>query len=135
VVWAVQDPSVNWVVERSRRFLATARIALESGDPESAASRAYYALYHMTVLLLRVVRDIERDRWDHDQLHKAFLDEFCKLGFRFSRVDGQDWRDVMYTRIDADYGRTPLNRRRAQRCLEKAGRLIAKMRLEVEADA
>lgn len=82
--------------------MSTARSALENDDPESAASRAYYALYHVTVLLLRVVRGIERDRWDHDELQKAFLDEFCKLHFRFSRTDGRDWGDVMDTKV---YGR------------------------------
>jgi uncharacterized protein (UPF0332 family) len=123
------------VVERSGRFLSTARAALENDDPESAASRAYYAPYHMTILLLSVVRGIERDRWDHDQLQKAFLDEFCKLHFRFSRDDGREWGDVMDTRFTADYDRGPLNRRRALRSLERAERLIAKMRREVGADA
>jgi uncharacterized protein (UPF0332 family) len=131
----VLDPSIRLVVARSERYMNTARTALATGDPESAASRAYYALYHMTILLLRVVRGIERDRWDHDQLQKAFLDEFCKLHFRFSRDDGREWGDVMDTRFTADYGRVPLNHRRAQRSVERAERLIAKMRREVAGDA
>jgi uncharacterized protein (UPF0332 family) len=131
----VLDPSIRLVVARSERFLNTASTALANGDPESAASRAYYALYHMTVLLLRVVRGIERDRWDHDQLQKAFLDEFCKLHFRFSRDDGREWGDVMDTRFTADYGRASLNRRHALRSLERAERLVAKMRREVGGDA
>lgn len=129
------DPSIRRVVERSERFLNTGRAALESGDPESAASRAYYALYHMTVLLLRVVKDVERDRWDHEQLHHSFLNEFCKPHFRFSYGDGEDWRYVKDTRIRADYGREPLNTRRARRAIAKAERLIAKMRLEVGGNA
>ena len=131
----VLDPSIMPVVERSERFMNTASTALANGDPESASSRAYYALYHMTILLLRVVRGIERDRWDHDQLQKAFLDEFCKLHFSFSRADGREWGDVMDTRFTADYDRGPLNRRRALRSLERAERLIAKMRREVGGDA
>ena len=104
-------------------------------DPESAASRAYYALYHMTVLLLRVVRGIERDRWDHDQLLNTFLHEFCRLHFKFSRSDGEDWAYVLRTRFMADYGRDPLTRRRAQRSVERAERLVNKMLLEIAGDA
>lgn len=117
---------------RSERFLTTARVALETGDPESAASRAYYALYHMTIMLLREVRGIERVRWDHEELHRAFLDEFCKPGFRFSRSEGDDWRYVKDARIDADYSRRSVtDHRRAQRAIERAGRLASKMQVEV----
>ena len=135
MVSAVHDPHTGQVIDRVETYLKTARLALENDDSESAASRAYYALYHMTILLLRVVRGIERDRWDHDQLQKAFLDQFCKLHFSFSRADGREWGDVMHTRIDADYGRDPLNSRHVQRSIEKAHRLIGKMRREVGADA
>ena len=113
----------------------TASTALANGDPESAASRAYYALYHMTILLLRVVRARERDRWDHDQLLNTFLHEFCRLHFKFSRSDGEDWAYVLRTRFMANYDRDPLDTRRAQRAVERAARLVSKMRLEILRDA
>ncbi len=106
------------------RFLDTATAALESGDSESAASRAYYALYHITVLLLRAVKGIERERWDHEQLHRAFLDQFCMVGYLFRRQDGQDWEYVKISRIAADYGSNPLPAIRARRAIERARRLI-----------
>jgi uncharacterized protein (UPF0332 family) len=115
VLQAVLDPSTRRVTEKCERFLRTARTALDNGDPESAASRAYYALYHMTILLLRRVRGVERNRWDHEQLHKVFLEEFCRLHFRFSQADGDDWRYVKDSRIDADYGHEVFNERHAQR--------------------
>ena len=90
-------------MEKCERFLQTARNTLDSGDAESGASRAYYALYHMTVLLLSRVKGGTRDRWDQNQLHQAFLDEFCKPGFLFNRNDGNDWGDVMEVRLHADY--------------------------------
>ena len=129
------DPSIQLTVARSERALTTAKLALEAGDPESATSRSYYALYHMTILLLRVVRGIERDRWDHDQLHKAFLDQFCKLGFRFDMDAGRDWGKVKDDRIHADYGRHPMNDRSAQRCVERAEKLIVRMKAEVGINA
>jgi len=135
VVLAVQDPHIRQTIDRVETYLKTARLVLENDDPESAASRAYYALYHMTILLLRVIRGIERDRWDHDQLHNAFLNEFCKLHFKFSQVDGTDWAYVLRTRFMADYDRDPLDTRRAHRAVERAAQLVSKMRLEILRDA
>ena len=86
------DPSIGQVVTRAERYLATARLALDDGDPESVASRSYYALYHATILLLGVVRGITRERWDHDELHRMFLEEFCKRGFLFNADDAADRR-------------------------------------------
>jgi uncharacterized protein (UPF0332 family) len=127
----VLDPDISQVIDRVEQYLNTASLALENRDPDSASSRAYYALYHMTVLLLRVVWGVERDRWDHPQLHKAFLDHFCKSGFRFSQDDGREWGDVMQARINADYWLEHLRHRTALRSVDKARRLVNKMKIEV----
>lgn len=129
------DPSANQVVNRVQRFLASAKLCLDHGDAESAVSRGYYALYHMTILLLRVSRSVNRDRWDHDELHRVFLDQFCKLGFKFSITDGEDWARIKDARIDSDYSRGVVNLRRAQISIERAERLIIKMVHEVGANA
>ena len=134
-VQVVLDPSVQHAIGRAERFIATARLALEHGDPESAVSRVYYALYHMTILLLGVTRGITRGRWDHNELHRMFLDQFCKLSFKFNVDDGEDWGRVRDARIDGDYGRHVVTTRRAQRSIERAQRLISKIRSEVGADA
>ena len=123
----VLDPSIRRTVDRSRQYLNTARMALDNGDPESAASRAYYSLYHMTILLLRVVRGIERERWDHEQLHREFLDHFCRLGYLFGRQDGEDWDYVKNSRLEADYGESPLPPARARRAVERSRRLANDM--------
>ena len=131
----MQDPSTGPVIDRVERYLNTARLAIENGDPESAASRAYYALYHMTILLLKILKGIERDRWDHDELLNTFLQEFCRLHFKFSRSDGEDWAYVLRTRFMADYDRDPLNRGRAQRAVERADRLVSKIQMEIAGHA
>ena len=118
------DPRTEQIINKVVRYLDTATAALESGDSESAASRAYYALYHVTVLLLKTVKGIERERWEHEQLHRVFLDEFCKVGYLFRRQDGQDWEYVKISRIAADYGSNPMPAIRGQRAIETARRLI-----------
>ena len=85
----------------------------------------------MTILLLKILKGIERDRWDHPQLHKEFLDQFCKLGFRFNQDDGDDWGVVMQARLKADYWREQLRPRSALEAVAKAQRLVAKMGDEV----
>jgi len=129
------DPSTGQVVTPAERYLATARLALDDGDSESAASRTYYALYHATILLLRLVRGITRERWDHDEMYGMFLEQFCKPGFRFNRRDGDDWARVKATRIAADYGRNLVNTRRAERSMARVERLVATIRVEVGLDA
>ena len=125
--YALLDPRTEQTINKAVRFLNTATAALESGDSESAVSRAYYALYHITILLLRAVKGIERERWDHEQLHRAFLDQFCEVGYRFSRRDGRDWEYVKNSRIAADYHANPLSSIRGQRAIERARQLIEAM--------
>ena len=125
--YGLLDPRTEQTISKVVRFLDTATAALVSGDAESAASRAYYALYHITVLLLRTVKGIERERWDHEQLHRAFLDQFCKVGYLFSRQDGRDWEYVKNSRIAADYHPNPLPPIRGQRAIARARQLIEAM--------
>ena len=107
-------------------------MAQELGDPESAVSRAYYALYHTTIVLLEVVRNRTRERWAHDQLERAFLEEFCNPGFIFNARDGDTWKQARAVRIDADYRLDRLSQRTAQRILDRVEDLVTRMKYEIE---
>ena len=129
------DPSVRRTIERAEQYLQTARRALSEEDSDSSLSRAYYALYHMTVTLVDKRANQRRERWDHIELHKAFLDYFCKRGCLFNQQDGRDWDQAKETRMVADYGPGRISRRRAARLLEKIGQLVQKMQRMVEENA
>ena len=47
--------------------MAAAERALAEDDRETCISRAYYALYHLAILLLEVRASVERRRWDHER--------------------------------------------------------------------
>ncbi|MCD5413073.1 MAG: HEPN domain-containing protein [Dehalococcoidia bacterium] len=70
-------------IEKANAFLNTAQLAMRNGDYESCVSRSYYAAYHMVVILLASKANIRRKRWDHNELHRAFGEQFCKKGWLY----------------------------------------------------
>lgn len=129
------NPELNSALVKGDRFLQTARLAFADGDPESAVSRAYYGLFHVTVALLAVVANRTRERWEHTQLEKAFLDEFARRGFRFSARDGNTWKEARLSRITADYQVGELTTRAAERLLARVEDLAARMKDEIQRSA
>lgn len=129
------NPELNSALVKGDRFLQTARLAFADGDPESAVSRAYYGLFHVTVALLAVVANRTRERWEHIQLEKAFLDEFARRGFRFSARDGNTWNEARLSRITADYRVAELTTRAAERLLSRVEDLAARMKDEIQRSA
>ena len=61
----------------AERFLASARILVEAGDFDSAAGRAYYAMFHAMEALLKA-RGLEFKT--HGALISAYGQEFAKSG-------------------------------------------------------
>lgn len=128
-------PELNSALVKADRFMQTARLAFADGDPESAVSRAYYGLFHVTAVLLEVVANRTRERWEHTQLEKAFLDEFASRGFRFSARDGNTWKEAHLSRVNADYRVDELRARAAQRLLSRIEDLVARMKDEIQRSA
>ena len=131
----VLKPELNSALVKADRFMQTARLAFADGDPESAVSRAYYGLFHVTAVLLEVLANRTRERWEHTQLEKAFLDEFASRGFRFSARDGNTWKEAHLSRVTADYRVDELRARAAQRLLSRIEDLVARMKDEIQRSA
>jgi uncharacterized protein (UPF0332 family) len=72
----VSEGEADWR-RKSKRFLESARILVESGDFDSAAGRAYYAMFHATEALLKA-RGLEFKT--HGALISAYGLEFAKSG-------------------------------------------------------
>lgn len=115
-------------VREAETFLQTADYLFENKYYKDCISRAYYAVYHITIALLAVKADIVQRRWDHDELHKAFLDNFFKRGFLFNAKDGEVFSELMNQRFDVDYHMKTSNRKGAERLLNKAKALIKKVK-------
>jgi uncharacterized protein (UPF0332 family) len=114
-------------INKAERFLSTAQLALDEGDADSCASRAYYAVFHALVLLFEA-RGNTRERWSHTEVHKVFLLEFCNRGYLgFSKRDASTLKRLYRARLDADYGLNVINLVRAERLLRQAASLFVKV--------
>jgi uncharacterized protein (UPF0332 family) len=117
----------DYRVEKAKRFLESAHLALEHGYYETAVSRAYYSVYHLVAWALMEHRGIDRSRWDHFQIVNEFYNHFCKRGYLFSMADGRDLQQLLDSRLDADYANVDFNNRKTARLLERAGALANKI--------
>lgn len=114
-------------VEKADRFLQAAHLAYEHGHYETSVSRAYYAVFHLVAWVLLERRGVDRNRWDHVQLHKEFLDNFCKRGFLFSAADGDVVAKLLEARRHADYDDVRFERQEVERLVTRATSLCAKI--------
>ena len=83
--------------------MLAAERAFETGDFETAVSRAYYAAYHSIAAVLEVRAQLRRSRWDHVQVQNEFRARFTNRGFLFNSRDARTLVDLYEARIDADY--------------------------------
>lgn len=111
---------------KAERFLRTAHLALRDGDYDSAASRAYYAVYHAFVCLLDLGADIRQERWDHIDLLARFSQEFCKRRGLFSTNDYRDVTRLQEMRLFGDYQYGFVGQKQAEWAVSRATSLIEK---------
>jgi len=87
------------LLEKAERALRASETLLNSGDPEFAAGRAYYAMLHTAQALLRE-RDLKYRK--HAGVHGAFGENFVRTGLLDSRY--HRWLlDAYDERLRGDY--------------------------------
>ena len=113
--------------ERAQRTIKTALALLES-DPESAASRAYYAAFHaLTALFALRSRSFKK----HTALRAALHKELIKTD-QWPVELGRDYDFLMDLREISDYsGVGRVSEENARRAVEAAQRIIAACREEL----
>lgn len=104
-----------------------ARLAFDHDLWETAISRAYYGLFHLVSEVMAQNANRYEQRWNHRQLHNAFIDNFCKRGFLLSRQDGETYGLLREERLAADYGNPAFSQRRAARAMRRAEELHKKL--------
>jgi uncharacterized protein len=62
-------------LERAQSSLKAARVRLEQRLYDSAASRAYFAMFQVAICALEA-RGIKRSEWTHKGVHSAFVQYF-----------------------------------------------------------
>ena len=113
--------------QRARRIIQTASMLVES-DPESAASRAYYAAFHaLTALFALRGQSFKK----HTALRAALHRDLIKSG-EWPRERGKDYDLLTELREASDYGEMArIIDQDARRAVEAAQRIIAACQKEL----
>ncbi|MEQ1735608.1 MAG: HEPN domain-containing protein [Rhodoglobus sp.] len=86
--------------DRARRCLESAELLLDSGDPDSAASRAYYAVFHAaTAFFLGEGAEFGK----HEAVESAIHRDLVRTG-RIPREIGSSYSAMRELRLVGDYG-------------------------------
>lgn len=108
---------------RSRQFVAAARLLLDEGHADSAANRAYYAMFHAMQAALAAVGVESRQVKSHAGVKRLFDQHLVWTG-RIGRDMSLSVQRGMEMRWQADYGE-PVANLPAHRLIHEAERFIA----------
>jgi uncharacterized protein len=89
------------LLDKAERALAADRRELAAGDPEAAANRLYYAMFHAARAALLNVGDPASGR--HGTIIARFGMRFCRDG-PLSPELGRAFNKVQEVRTEGDYG-------------------------------
>lgn len=117
--------SIDALIAKADRALTASRDALARGDTETAADRAYYAVYYAAWSLLEQA-GMERPK-THNGLISAFSHLYVKSG-KLPPELGSTLARLQHLRLVADYTLTPVGASDAGRALAEAERFIARAR-------
>lgn len=115
---------------RAEKYLDSAQLLLEHGDPESAVSRAYYAMFFAAEAAL-LTRQLAFS--SHKGVIAAFGEHFVKPG-TFPAAMGRDLARAHDKRVVGDYDARPSITPEVASELVHAGRaFVARIRVHVDA--
>lgn len=103
-------------IERAQEGLAAAQLCLEKNLFHSATSRAYYAMFWAAQVALAAI-GIRRSKWNHPDLRSTFATELVKRRKRYPNNFGLRFNETFMLRIEADYRRKGISRRKATRAV------------------
>lgn len=119
-------------MEKWRGFLAAGDVCLSAQEFASCVSRAYYAAYHAVAAVIEWEIGLSRRPWEHRTLVADFRRLFCSKSYLFDKRDADDLDTLLSLRVDADYERSVIRGRVAERALVSATRLAEKVREVIE---
>lgn len=118
-------------LRRARSSLRAARVCLEKQLFESAASRAYFAMFQAAICALET-RGIKHSEWTHKGVHSAF----CVQNFvRGRKIVPASFASALPTTMEirhiADYRQPGPSRRQAERAVRLAAEFSELLMREV----
>jgi uncharacterized protein (UPF0332 family) len=91
---------IDDLTKKAEKFLETAKLAFDTGDHDSCASRCYYAMFFLAEAVL-LTRGLKAS--SHKGVISLFGEHFVKTGI-FERELGKALSDAYDKRLIGDYG-------------------------------
>ena len=106
-------------LKRALESLKAAEVCLREGLVNSAASRAYYAMFQAAQCALEA-QGIVRPEWSHKSLHSSFNQQLIHQKKVFPRVFRDYLASALTVRLAADYGEGGISGKIAERQVRPA---------------
>jgi uncharacterized protein (UPF0332 family) len=110
-------------LERAQESLQAAELCLQAGWVNSAASRAYYAMFQAAQVALETA-GFTRPVWSHPGLQATFTTELIHRRKRYPAIFRDYLAAALVVRQAADYGRAGVSQKIAQRMVRRAGQFV-----------
>ena len=117
--------------ERAEASLKAAHLCLEQHLLDSAACRAYFAMFQAAVCILEA-HGVRRTEWSHKALHAALADVFIRRRKVLPAVLAGALPAVMDIRHGADYRQPGPSQRQVQRAVMMAEQFIGTIKEDVQ---
>jgi len=112
------------LLDRAQESLRAAELCLESGLVNSAASRAYYAMFQAAQVAL-VSAGAFRAQWSHAALQAAFTTQLIRRRKAYPASLRDHLSVGLGVRREADYGREGVSRKTAHRVVRQAAAFVS----------
>ncbi|MBI2533388.1 MAG: HEPN domain-containing protein [Deltaproteobacteria bacterium] len=117
-------------LERAQSSLQAARLCLQERLFDSAASRAYFAMFMMAICALEN-RGIKRSEWTHKGVHSDFVFNFVRGRKIVPATFASALPTAMEIRHIADYRQSGASQRQAERVVRLAGEFSERLSKEM----
>jgi uncharacterized protein (UPF0332 family) len=111
-------------LDRAQESLKAAQLCLREGLVNSAASRAYYAIFQAAQVAMAIA-GFPRDEWSHAGLQAAFASELIHRRKIYPSAFREYLSFGLMVRQTADYGMEGIGRKTAQRLVRRAASFVA----------
>jgi len=113
-------------LQKARAFLQDVQLCVDHGRYDSAASRAYYAMFRAAIGLLEYYGDV-RPGWNHGRLEQVLRRSMVSGRSLLHSGNVDELKGVYTLRITADYDDRQITAQEAQSCLAIAFRFITQI--------
>jgi len=110
-------------LERAQATLKAARLCLRECLFDSAANRAYFAVFQAAICALES-RGIQREEWSHKSVHSDFVQLFVRRQKVVSASFVSTLPKLMQLRHIADYKQPGVSQTQAERAVRLAQELV-----------